>query len=891
MFCKVYFSVIFAFSFVVCGKCLGSADKGGFVCGVTEPVYNYTFDFTSLSSDLALTATSNLGDIFEFNICRNLTKTCNGQQDVSACMKRGKQEYILGTQQQLTYKSGKMFFTFTNGSKCKDNTLYQLNVILGCDYTMDKLQSQVTAYNENDCSFYILLETSAACLPAPDAVKSNLCTAKDPSTGHTYNLLPLSDSNHRVYDRNGSMFVINVCKPVLYGEAAMCPPGSSVCRVIDMNDTKDSDRFVNYGTVEANPIVENGQLLIRHKSDTPCNATHNYTSVIKFGCDRNIEYGSPDFMGKKGCMYEFSWLNAMSCNTIEPCVTYDPISGFKYNMNSLKNETYNLVLNGKNYTFGICTDAGSACLEHDGACESINGQSTSLGITNSNLLLNPTGSPYLLYITGASCQPKDKTATTTYWSTKIEFVCATDGAAGQTIVVGDGTSSASTASSSSSSSLSSSSSSGPKIIENSNCQLLIHYQTKLACQNQITCKTRGYGSATSVMDGNTSSDRHDMDLTPLISTTDNYQAEVSSSISQSEVGKSMKFYLNVCRPLVSKYGLGCPGGSAACMATVMGQSTPEEEQSLGYPDVALTRINETSAELKYRRGSPCPKDKSTQLSSIVQFTCDIHAGKGNPILKSIINDCHYQFIWPTNVICPAHWCQFDVNTCEIINDQLNERYSVRNASFTDKGKIKIPGAPEFNIDVCGDDHRKALTDYSQSTVKVFFNAPGPCTVDELVNVELRFVCGEKEDASASSDGDQCNLIYTQYTPEICKFLGLKIPRSTTTPSPVVGAPITTTTTTTTVVPATSITTTSSTASEEPSSGSFATKLVIVISVLSIVFGIGILLRTPQRREKLIRLFRKSSSAVRYSRVESNEEANLLLNQNGQFTDSDDDMLL
>lgn len=880
MSCKVFLAINILGFFAV-GNCIATGNKwkiNTFECGLTEPIYNYTFNFTSLSSDLARTATSNLGDIFEFNICRNLTKTCNGQTGVAACMKRGKNEYILGIQQQLTYRDGKMFFTYTNGSKCKDNTLYQLNVIVGCDYTMDKLQTQVTPYDEDDCTFYILLETSKACLPAPDVVKSNLCTAKDPSTGHTYNLLPLSDFNYRLTDRNGSLFVINVCKPVLYAEAAMCPPGSSVCR-IDMDASDLFHMFINYGTVEPNPKVENGQLLIRHQSNTPCNSTHNYTSIINFNCDRNIEYGVPDFMGRKGCTYEFSWLNAMACNSIEPCVTIDPISGFKYNMNSLRNETYNLGLNGKTYTFGICADGGSPCLEHAGACETINGQSTSLGNTNSNLRFNQTGSPYLLYESGAPCQPntKDKTATTTFWSTKIEFVCATDGdgggGGGASVADGHTTNGDGAAASPPSSSTSSN---GPKIIENSNCQLLIHYPTKLACQNQITCKTRSYHGSVG----------HDMDLTPLISTTDNYEAKVSSSISQSEVDKSMKFYLNVCRPLVSKYGLGCPGGSAACMA-VMGQSTPENEQSLGYPDISLTRINETSAELKYLRGSPCPKNKSTQLSSIVQFTCDIHSGKGTPVLTSIANECHYQFIWPTNVICPAHLCEFDVGTCQIINQQLNERYSVRNASFTDEGKIKIPGATEFNIDVCGDDDRKALTEYSQSTVKVFFNAPGPCLVDGLVNVELRLVCAEKEEASSSSDSNHCNLIYTQHTPEICKFLGLGIPKSTTS-APNVSAVSPTTTT----VPATSASSTNSASvPTTPTSKPISTTLVIFISLLSVGFGVGLLLRTPERRERLKRVFRKSTSAVRYSRVESNEEANLLLNQNGQFTDSDDDMLL
>uniref|UniRef100_A0A1A9W5W6 Uncharacterized protein n=1 Tax=Glossina brevipalpis TaxID=37001 RepID=A0A1A9W5W6_9MUSC len=71
-----------------------------------------------------------------------------------------------------------------------------------------------------------------------------------------------------------------------------------------------------------------------------------------------------------------------------------------------------------------------------------------------------------------------------------------------------------------------------------------------------------------------------IDLTPLISTSENYQAEIDTAvINEHHLPNSIKFFLNVCRPLVPKYGLGCPGGSAACMAKmdkVTGK--PEEEQ-------------------------------------------------------------------------------------------------------------------------------------------------------------------------------------------------------------------------------------------------------------------------------------------------------------------------
>lgn len=40
-----------------------------------------------------------------------------------------------------------------------------------------------------------------------------------------YNLTYL----YRTLDRQGNVFVINICKPVLYGENAMCPADSSIC--------------------------------------------------------------------------------------------------------------------------------------------------------------------------------------------------------------------------------------------------------------------------------------------------------------------------------------------------------------------------------------------------------------------------------------------------------------------------------------------------------------------------------------------------------------------------------------------------------------------------------------------------------------------------------------
>lgn len=60
-------------------------------------MYGHKFDFSALHSDFAHSVRSDVGDIFEFNMCGNITRSCNGRSDVAACLKRSNQkEYVLG---------------------------------------------------------------------------------------------------------------------------------------------------------------------------------------------------------------------------------------------------------------------------------------------------------------------------------------------------------------------------------------------------------------------------------------------------------------------------------------------------------------------------------------------------------------------------------------------------------------------------------------------------------------------------------------------------------------------------------------------------------------------------------------------------------------------------
>uniref|UniRef100_A0A1A9VUT6 Uncharacterized protein n=1 Tax=Glossina austeni TaxID=7395 RepID=A0A1A9VUT6_GLOAU len=108
-----------------------------------------------------------------------------------------------------------------------------------------------------------------------------------------------------------------------------------------------------------------------------------------------------------------------------------------------------------------------------------------------------------------------------------------------------------------------------------------HKRFKFTCESACLSVN---GQSTSL--GNDGTGVEVIDLTPLISTNKNYQAEIDAATSsEHRLPNSIKFFLNVCRPLVPKYGLGCPGGSAACMAKmdkVTGK--PEEEQEMKFKD-------------------------------------------------------------------------------------------------------------------------------------------------------------------------------------------------------------------------------------------------------------------------------------------------------------------
>lgn len=127
------------------------------------------------------------------------------------------------------------------------------------------------------------------CHPLTGPLSSNTCTAKDPQNNHEFNLMPLSDYNHRIPYKKDIDLLINICKPTLYGHNETCPPGSSIC-FHNQTQPNIKQRFKNYGSTVSDPIFENGKLFMTFTSNEKCNGSDkNITSIINFLCDESIE--------------------------------------------------------------------------------------------------------------------------------------------------------------------------------------------------------------------------------------------------------------------------------------------------------------------------------------------------------------------------------------------------------------------------------------------------------------------------------------------------------------------------------------------------------------------------------------------------------------------------
>ena len=561
---------------------------------------------------------------------------------------------------------------FYSGEKCDDKTNYTMNVMLHCDYSGSKNDFLGAFHASGKCEATIVLRSPHACLPTHDNLKNVVCVAKSPS-GEVFNFNSLRNTNHKASAKDGTFFTIAICNPVLYGHEAACDAGTSVCRV-DPKATDLKSQYRNMGIMTEAFKFKDKFISLTLTGGEQCDSDRKYRTKIFFECDPLAGIGEPQHHTSADCVNVFSWPTSLACVDKKPCQVVNGDSGVSFDFSSLAGIQYEAVKKDseEKIIFSICTPANEPCMKQSGSCifKNKNNQSTQAGIANDNLMLEiDDKSPYLVYKYGAVCKKHG-----TQYTTRINFVCADNAEDEGAVVVEDG------------------------------CEIVIEFKTLLACANIKDCIAKG-------------NDDEVYDLSPLIDYENNYLATVDAVALPNETAP-VQYYLNVCRPLNSKYSLNCRGLTGACRTVLGKDGKNEQEISLGHPDYSLTtvKVNGTNeVTMMYFDGSPCLTDNTEKSATIIRFYCDQKVGYGNPILSSI-EYCMYSFDFPTNILCKEESVEMKNDSCSLVNNNVSVSIDLK--LFGSNGVYQVDGK---DVNICGGAGKFYTIVYKQSMVRIEFS--------------------------------------------------------------------------------------------------------------------------------------------------------------------------
>ncbi|XP_011863304.1 PREDICTED: cation-independent mannose-6-phosphate receptor [Vollenhovia emeryi] len=812
-------------------------------CEVRDHELNLLYNLTSLSSDKEDIIIEHDTERIRMQLCSPLIKRCNNQDGYAICLIRDNTERGIGRfPPKLDSNNGKILFNFT-GDSCPFGTNYTMKIIMYCDYEAENnSHPELFLHGNEECDLHIVWKSALACVPR---TQTNCIIAND---GHIYDLslltrtsenyvIPMKDGIPMNSKARSPKIILNVCQNVIH-HGTLCPAKSGAC----LDDPQNPKRYSSLGEVQKPPFFRNGSLQIEYQNGALCIvrniSTPHVKTTITFKCNV-AAMGLPEYIGgRESCDYHFLWYTSAACD-VETLRKYSAKTAGRCTVtNPVTNFTYNLqTLMNKDFT--VTNTSGvkykfRVCGElADNTC------GVNTGVCNSQRgtslgkanthLMWQQGGPYLNYTDGDLCENGMR------HYTLIAFVCEPQGSPNQ-----------------------------PLLMKEYPCQTIIHWNTDLVCEKKIKCAT--------VNDD-------EINLTPLIQSTNNYVIKANGT----------EFHINICRPLVPTPGLTCAHGSAACKVSVTSKNEYVNEISLGFPEDSPTLNRDLRTVLRYINGSQCPENPAKTISSNFTFICN-NNNQGLPVYKHYAN-CTYVFEWNTSIACGAVMGGWTA-PCTIKDSFLSYEYNL--SLLYQKQQlynVKSRQGKEYALNICGGEKfcngsavcregngygslGSVIFDYSRDDVKLKYSNGSKCNNNSYTS-EVRFICNESMGIGAPKLllESQCSAEFEWHTEVICVKHANSRNASREDAS-------------------------SSRILLEPFSPSHAGAIAGVVLTVIAVMAALIYFRNPVERTCCrpwtnLLSFRRGTGRVQYCRVDTTEEARLLLDASDPTqcqSDSDDDLL-
>ncbi|XP_014288083.3 cation-independent mannose-6-phosphate receptor [Halyomorpha halys] len=578
---------------------------------------------------------------FRINVCGALTQPCSRNRNAAVCFKNSNgTEIAIGETGALkpNFIDGQFIFNL-EGAPCHGNaTKSRVKIIMACEFPSTSTSSYqpelFPSTKENECIYYFYWKTPLVC----GSAVSSKCTFSNEVVKYDLSSLINLRENY-IVNYNDSEIEINICHSLIPGHRIHCHELSGAClKNYSINSIlsaahSNHENNENLGLASEHDDFEisGNKIRLYYRNGGVCISSKVesvYSTTIDFICNKTASDTEPKLISIEDCVYNFSWTTSAACPTYKgkaPCSI--DVSNKTFDLSNFMGKTYEVEIKNTNTSLNFKITIGICSPVDIIGCSSKSGSCLVESGTAENLgNYNST----LQYVNESLLLVYE---TDNCKSTVIEFSC------GQ------------------------SESSGPVLIKRNNCSTIISWSTRFACHddyglNEMKC-CQGIE-----------------DLCEKLNQT--YEVDISNK---------EKAFINVCKPLLPKWGVLCPSGSVSCLANNESLDYFSSEKSLGSFVVPPVLLNDKTVVLKYFDGSVCHKESDTRYSTSITFICDENVHIGNPVLTNISEDCQYEFQWATSLICHEK-CTLPIGNKNI--DVLQQFRNWDKRIYTKNGSDKSP---------------------------------------------------------------------------------------------------------------------------------------------------------------------------------------------------------
>ncbi|CAH1400484.1 unnamed protein product [Nezara viridula] len=578
---------------------------------------------------------------FRINVCGGLTQRCSRNPNAAVCFKNSNgTELAIGDTGALepNFIDGQFIFNL-EGEPCHDNaTKSRIKIIMACEFSSNNtsIYSPELFPNakENECMYYFYWKTPLVC----GSSVSSKCTYSNEVVKYDLSSLINLRENY-IINYNDSEIELNICHSLIPGHRMHCHEWSGAClknhsiKSILSAAYDNHENNENLGMVSEQDdfdLIDN-KIRLYYKNGGVCRSSEVetvYSTTIDFICDKTASDSEPILTSVKDCHYNVSWTTSAACPTYKskaPCSI------------NISNKTFDLS-NFMDKTFPVQIENSKEPLSYEitiGICRPVD----TIGCSgNSGSCLFKDGITKNLGNYNSKLQYVNESLRLVYEadnckSTVIEFSC------GQ------------------------SESSGPLLIKRNNCTTSISWSTRLACPDDYELS--------------------EMKCCQGIE-------DICEKLNQTyilDINEKEKAFINICKPLLPKWGIMCPSGSVSCLANNESLDSFSSEKSLGSFMLPPVLLNDKTAIIKYFDGSVCHKDSETRYSTSITFLCDENAHIGRPMLINISDDCQYEFKWATSLMCHEK-CSLPIGNKNIYILEQFQNWDKR--IFLKNGLVKSP---------------------------------------------------------------------------------------------------------------------------------------------------------------------------------------------------------